>query len=137
MSDNKEFKELITKLFEKRDEIEKQEESLSGLNRELKEIESKIINIMEALDMTSFDLNDRKLSRVSKKSFKQPEDKAAFFDYLKREGSFEALVSVNSQTLNAWLKGKIKDAEDRGEFFDLPPGITEPTPYTILQVRKK
>lgn len=68
---------------------------------------------------------------------KDPEQKQAFFSYLKQKGIFEDLVSVHSQTLNAWYRQELDAALDKGDVNFKVPGLEDPKYVQTLSIRKK
>lgn len=131
-----EFKELLQKYFDQRSEIEELEAQLKKLNENLNILQGKVLSLMDAMEITSFDLAGKKVLKVNKSSYKQPADKAALFEYLKQQDLL-GLASVNSQTLNKLFRDKEQAAAEAGEFFELPDFMEKPSSYSILQVRKK
>jgi hypothetical protein len=68
------------------------------------------------------------------KNPKTPDDKKAFFDYLKERGLFEDLATVNHQTLNAFYKSERAQAEGDATFNI--PGIEAPTLHQGVAFKK-
>ena len=75
--------------------------------------------------------------RTSVKTPKTDEDRSKFFEYLKSKGIYDAMISVNSMTLNSWYKEEFAGAEQAGtaDTFEIP-GLTEVTVSPILSFRK-
>ena len=74
-------------------------------------------------------------------SYKTPKDieqKEKLFEYIKGKGHevYMSLLSVNSQTLNAWAKAETQSAIDQGIFPFSIPGIDEPISYETITFRK-
>lgn len=74
--------------------------------------------------------------RTSVKTPKMPEEKAKFYEYLREKGLYEAMISVNSATLNAFYKEQFALATEAGNSDFAIPGITEVTIDPILSFRK-
>lgn len=74
--------------------------------------------------------------RSSVKTPKLPADREAFFNYLKERGLFDNMITVNSQTLNAFYKKELEAATDRGDPDYAIPGIGEVTIDQILSFRR-
>lgn len=75
---------------------------------------------------------------LSVKTPKSPEEKAAFFNWIKDsmgEDAYYAYMTVNSNSLNSLYKQKVEEAGARGEVLDVP-GLEAPTSYTKLSLRK-
>lgn len=74
-------------------------------------------------------------------SFKVPSDEEsrnAFFEKLKEMGVFDGMITVNSNTMNSFLKEEYKLAEARGEDMVVYkfPGIQPPTISVTASLRK-
>lgn len=130
---------LIQNLKENRDKKEVLEAQISELSQEKEKLEQKLIEYLKDNGMTSFKgphgqivINKRK--RVNQPA--TPEDKAAFFSYLKEQGLFEAMVSVNSNTLSSWAVSEIESKKKEGVFGWVPPGLKEPSEYESISLRK-
>lgn len=74
--------------------------------------------------------------KFSVKTPKTEDDRKAFFDYLKTRGMFDDLISVNSQTLNAWYQSELQNVKDNGGDFLEVPGLNEITTYENVILRK-
>jgi hypothetical protein len=74
--------------------------------------------------------------RMSVKTPKTDEDRAAFFAYLKNEGVFEQMITVNSQTLNAFYKSKVAEAQASGRDDLRIPGINEVKNDPVISFRR-
>ncbi len=122
-------------------------ESKDELNKELKavqeaidELEVKILNVMKENALPNFKGEFGTVSIKNTKSITQPgslEDKRQLFNYLRSQGIFEEMVSVNSRTLSSWANKEIEEKEKRGIFGWVPPGLKPPETYSSLSVRKK
>ena len=74
------------------------------------------------------------------KSITQPdgmEAKLQLFSYLREQGIFEEMVSVNSRTLSSWANKEIEAKEKEGIFGWVAPGLKPPETFASLAVRKK
>lgn len=137
-----EVKELTQDLWQLRETKEDVKKDLESLQRRIDEIEGKLISILDAADMDRFDGDDCTVYLQEKTSVripKDPEAKREFFDYLKHRGEdlFSSMVTVNSQTLNAWYREQEQLALERGELELRIPGLGEPSRYQQLSVRKR
>lgn len=135
----KEFENLCQELFQLREEKEAIERTLKAKNAEIDKLQSTILLHMKDLEKTSYDSAKGKLVVTTRFTVTTPkgEAKDEFFSYLKERGVFEDLVSVNSQTLNAWYKQEMEVARETGNFDFQIPGIGEPTAYEQVMLRKK
>ncbi len=115
------------------DELKKKQEFV-------RELEAKIINALESHGMDKFSTPEiGTISRYSKLSVKIPktqEERELFFSYLKTNGVFDELITVNSQTLNAWYKEHLEMLAKKGDEKLEIPGLTEVTSYDVLSWRK-
>lgn len=95
---------------------------------ELELEEKKMIEMLEASDLTQF-RGEEGLAFISyKTSVKTPkteEDRAAFFQYLKDKGLYDQMITVNSQTLNSFYKAEFAEAQEKGNSDFKVPGINE------------
>ncbi len=124
---------LRTKIKELEDEAKK-------LSEKKKEIERKLLNHMKETGLNQLKGSFGTVSIVHKKSISQPgsfEDKLQFFEYLKEQGIFEQMVSVNSRTLQSWVGKEIEAKEKEGVLGWLPPGIKEPVEYQEVRLTKR
>ncbi len=74
--------------------------------------------------------------RTSVKTPKTPEDKAAFYAYLKEKGLYDQMISVNSATLNSFFKDALETAKREGKDDFVVPGLGEVTVTPNLSFRK-
>jgi hypothetical protein len=72
-------------------------------------------------------------NRMSVTMPKNPEDREAFFNYLKEKGAFDGLITVNSMTLNSFYKQEAEIANSPD--FKIP-GIGTPTLIKTLNMRR-
>jgi transcriptional regulator of heat shock response len=138
-SDLKQLKEMVNELAEKRELYAEEKKRLSEKNQELEELEIGIKRIMEAAGIERFDADTVTVFRKEKTSVrmpKTPEQREALFNYLREQGIFEQLVSINSQTLQSWYKHEVEARETAGQVGNIP-GIEDVTTYTDLWIRKK
>lgn len=116
------------------------ETQIKTLGKVRAEAEQEVIHILEENHLHTFDGSLLKMTPSVSLGWRVPqtqEDKAAFFDYLKQRGVFMDLVSVNSQTLNSFVKAE-RTLSGGGDDFTLP-GLSEPTETVRLHLtsRKK
>lgn len=134
------MEELSEKIQAKRLEVEAAQDVVKELNKQLASLEMTMLETLKGLGKDSYKSEIGTISIIHRTSFKTPktpEEKAAFFDYLRAKNMFDALVSVNSQTLNSFCKAELETAiaEGRGLEFQIP-GIGEPTVQEIIGFRK-
>lgn len=128
--------ELIAELRAKEAEAKAARDAIT---QELEQEESKMLEMLGQSDLTSYRGPAGMASisfRTSVKTPKTPEQRAAFFEYLKKVGVYDAMITVNSQTLNSFYKSQLEQAKEDGlEDFRLP-GVDEVTINPILSFRK-
>lgn len=72
-------------------------------------------------------------------SWKTPKEKSAreaFFGYLKEKELYEEMITVNSQSLNAFCKGELEAAKEEGNFDFTIPGLDEPSLTETISLRR-
>lgn len=105
----------------------------------LETAETKMIELLTGAGLTKFDSAFGKVvisHRLSVKTPKTPEDREAFYNRLKEQGLYEAMISVNSQTLNSYYKEEFEKAKERGDDDFEIPGIREVTMNPILSFKR-
>lgn len=107
--------------------------------RDKMRVEHELLKEMEKTGISKFSLDGVgtifQRETMSVKTPKAPEEKEAFFQYLKNIGEYDALITVNSQSLNSWFRMKQEAAKERGEVFS-PPGLELPTTFKQISIRK-
>lgn len=107
--------------------------------RVVEEAENKMLAMLDEAKLPSFRCeygNVGKTMRMSIKTPKSPEDRSAFFGWLKSKGIFDDVISVYSATLNSLYKDEFQAAKERGEEDFKIPGLLEETMTPILWFRK-
>lgn len=123
--------EMFT-LKEEAAELEKQRKEK---NKKLEQIKLKVKEILEAANLNKFNSPAGLVSSRIQTSVKI-KDKYALFEYLKKRGYFDAMITVNSRTLKGYFKTEKDIADSQGEFDFTIPGI-EYTEYEDLTLRRK
>ena len=119
--------------YDKASKAQKEASELKGL------LESKMLGALEEADLMRFDAHDVMFlvsNKTSAKTPKSPEEKELFFNYLREQGVYEDMITVNSATLNSYVKTEEALATERGELDFQIPGIAIDY-YKQLSVRKK
>jgi hypothetical protein len=137
-----ELEDLVQKLSlvkEHLSELAAQEKDVQEIRRDL---ETQIMQHLKDAGTTGYLSKHGRVDIRSSMSFKTPKDneqKKALFDYIKAYGDdvYLSLLSVNSQTLNAWAKTEIEYATKEGKFPFAIPGLDEPISYETIAFRKK
>lgn len=134
-----EVETLCARIADQRAVVEKASAAKKVEDKILEELELQLMEKLKQLDRKNFQskLGTFSIShRVSVKVPSTPEEKAAFFDYLRQKGVFEQMVGVHSQTLNSFYKAEFEAAKDRGEGLDFSiPGLQPPTVMETLSFR--
>ena len=129
-------------IFEQRQLAEESERVAKEHNKKLEMLYSKMLSILDRFGRTSYEVPGLgKLTSVER-SFvglpKTPEAKEEFYSYLRDKGIFDELISVNSNTLNAFYKKELEIAREEGRAFGFKiPGISEPSTSMTLRIQKK
>lgn len=133
-----ELDELVAKIKLAREK----ESELSRLKKEASDelalLEGQIIEHLNNQNLTSFRGTAGTVSISHRTSVKKPvgDDAQAFYSYLKEKGLYDSMVSVNSQTLNAYYKAAMNEAVERGNADFAIPGLNEVTINETLSFRK-
>jgi len=133
------LKEKTGRASEIRKEIEEKKAELKVLNGEFEKLEAEILQIFDALEIESIKIHDYNFFTSEESSVKTPktlEEKLALFEFLKENGIFNEIVSVNSQSLNSLYKSFAEEALKKGILEFSMPGIQPPTTYKQLKMRK-
>jgi hypothetical protein len=135
----KEFEALIEKAYWLKKEKEEYEAKAEKVGEELEGIKTQLLAFMEEFDKTSYKSKFGTIiaaKKLSVKTPKDPESKAAFFAWLDSKGIKDQLLTVNSKTLNSLYEAEFEAAKEAGADNFSIPGIEAPTVYTQLQMRK-
>ena len=111
----KAINELIEKIKANRDQKEKLDEQLSKLAREKGTLEVKLIEYLKDNGMTSFKGPHGQAIITKRKRVSQPatpEDKAAFFDYLKEVKLYDCIKTFKLAKSYTQIKLETDDVED-------------------------
>lgn len=133
--------EQFEALCERAWELQKEKDALAlhekKINEELEPLKAKIIEHLEFFEKTRHDTKHGAFILSRKTSVKLPDDKREFYQYLKDKNIFEDMVTVHSNTLNAWYKQEMEAAIERKDADFKIPGLGLPTTYTTVSLRKK
>lgn len=129
---------LIEDLQNKRREYEDAKRVASERNAEVEALEYQVMKLMEVTGLDRFDTADTTVTVKEKQSVKVPKDhhKLAFFRYLKDQGVFEDMATINSNTLNSWYRNEIETRRAKG-LDEHIPGLEEVSTYYQLSVRAR
>lgn len=118
-----------------KEQISKVKDELKSLEELLRPVSQELDSLMEAMELTRFEGSKGKVNRVVIDYVNSPqtdEDREQFFSYLREEGMFEAMASVNYQKLNSYFKDKLEMAQETGEALHIP-GLQ---PQQRVEIRK-
>ena len=101
---------------------------------------TQVIGMMEELELDKFSTKKGTFSFKYDESFKTPktpEDREAFFSFLKEKGVYDEMITVNSRTLNSWAKQEVEAAENDGNFDLEIPGLVKSDPVAKPVLRRQ
>jgi hypothetical protein len=125
----------VDEFLQLKENIKKLEAQVSDLNLALKPVVEELNEVMETMDLHRFEGTKGKITRVKIDYVNSPatdEDKAQFFEYLRKENLFDAMASVHYQKLNSFYKDKLEQAIEAGEELYIP-GLE---PKQRVEIRK-
>lgn len=131
------FEKLCEDCANKYAEIKEMEDQVDAEKKELTAMKNKVLEYMNQLKKSKYSANAASFSvsdKLSVKVPKTPEDKALFFNWLKKEGLYDSLVTVNSQTLNSLYNEEFK--RNNNADFEIP-GVGKASYYQTLNMRRK
>jgi hypothetical protein len=101
-------------------------DKLAEVTRRFTEKQEKVLTILEHVGVEKAMGSRGGVAAVEvKESVKVPKDEASrelFFEYLKEQGIFENMITVHSQTLNAWYNAEVQDREVGWTVPGIEPG---------------
>lgn len=134
---------LVKSLADKRLEVEELKKPYSKACAELEDLEQKIVLTLDELDKKNYKSEYGTVTRVNAWRFnlpKTPEDKAAYFEFLKQRGIFEGMATVNANSHNSFCNEEWNAAKQRDPVEALNfriPGIEDAKVRTTLSFTKK
>lgn len=136
-----EMEKLVEGLFNTKEALEQLAEQEKELQSARRDLENKIMSKLKEVGNTTYVSKFGRASIKTSLSYKIPKDieaKKKLFEYIKNKGDdvYNSLLSVNSQTLNAWAKAENQHAADNGIFPFEIPGLDEPISYETISFRK-
>lgn len=99
-----------------------------------------LLAALEAAGKTKWECEAGRINKQTRTAVttpKEPEAREAFFNYLKEKGAFDALITVNYQTLNAFYNAEEERALSEGNVNFSIPGIGAPTVSQFLKLTRK
>lgn len=130
---------MCEEIARQREFVEKIRKEKQAQDKALLDLELKFLEALREVGKDSYKSNVGTLYSIHKVTYrvpKTPEQRQAFFDYLKEKGVYQDLVTVNSQTLNSFAREQFELAKSSGdENFEIP-GLESPEVYETLGFRK-
>lgn len=112
------------------------------LYAQVKEAESKVVSLLQQAGKSKYVVEGvgsvNLQETMSVQTPKTPEQKEAFFNWLREEMGHDGYLTyatVNSNSLNSLYKQKAEEYGERGEVLEID-GLEAPTSYTKLSLRK-
>jgi hypothetical protein len=128
-----EFEAMCEKIAAQRAVVAEHEELLEEQKQICKKLEAEAMQALESEGLKSYKGKKGAVTQEVRLSVKIPqsdEDRESFFNYLRERDIYNAMISVNSTTLNSWYAKEFELAKDAGRGLGFKvPGIGEPT-YT-------
>lgn len=135
----KQLNQLCEEYVSYRAQKKEAEARVKDIETEISKRANKIIEFLTEYGMKNFDGPFGKVSVMNRYSVRQPntpENKEAFYNYLKEKGDFDHLISVNSRTLQSYVKHEIEAQKQEGNFDFVPPGLEKPEIVQTISLRK-
>ena len=136
----KELNDTVDLMFEQYRIYEDAKAKASEEYGKYKKLEVKVMDLLENEGMAKYQTKSGTFTWRYSSSFKTPktpEEKDAFFGYLKDKGVFDQMISVNSKTMNSYLKEQEEIYEESGGLEFKVPGIQATTTRTCSKRRSK
>lgn len=134
----KDLDDLNKTIFEQRELIAQMEELVKAQNKILAQLEGKAVAYLKELGREKYQSPYGTISVAERWTWKQPqtpEQREAFFNYLRDKGVFDNMISVHAQTLNSFCNSEWDEAKKAGAGFDFRvPGLPEPSLFERLHV---
>lgn len=136
-----EMNQKVVEIRAKEEEYEAAKKVSTQLGHEVDSLYEQVGKMLLDLGQDSFRTPLGTVSLRKRTSFKVPKDeesKQVFFQKLKDMGVFESMITVNSNTLNSFLKAEYESAEAIGQDMVTYqfPGIDPPTVSVTASLRK-
>ena len=136
----KQINELCEKAFALKEKIAEIEAQASHWQGQLSELQGALKAQLDAAGLEEFRSAHGLVYTQSRTSYRVPQDdeaRAKFFEYLKAKGQFDSMITVHSQTLNAYCKKELEEHQSQGDMSFKIPGIDEPIVSKDLRMRRK
>jgi hypothetical protein len=138
-----ELTELCKKHAEWKALLQIEEDKLSEKKQAMKELEYKILSKLEEAEIKTYKLPTVGTFSIRTNTTwnlpKTEEDRKAYFDYLKKRGVFESMITVNSKKHSSFCKQVLEEMAEEDPYaaadFEIP-GVPGKSTYDSLSVRK-
>jgi len=127
---------LCIDFVNRKEYVKKCEDRLKEIKAECSEAQSKVIAALESFDKTE---NEGAFGKVklTQREYYKCVDKEAAYNWLREQGHFEAMASINANTLSSHIKGLLKEKQSDGDFAWMAPGMEDATSdYAYLRITK-
>lgn len=117
-------------------ELDKQKKEMTANKEEMQDLMG---HIMDLLEVTSYKSKSGTITKREEPNYRLPQDddsRKKFFAYLKEKGLYDQLITVNSRSLQSFVKQEVELAEAENNFGFLPDGIEETEYRTVYSLRK-
>lgn len=134
----KRLQDMCKRMMVIRAEIAHLDEEKKELNAELSKLKAEAVEHLDEHEIKSFDHGMGKISVVERQSVKIV-DKYKLFDWLRKKGTFEDVISVNAQTANRIYRDELEMAKENGDIEFIANGIdglSEPNIFRDIRFLK-
>lgn len=131
---------MIKQAFELKVKIDEIEALAEEQKTHLEKLKHKMSAVLGENNMTHFKSEYGAITRKAEYSVKIPkleEQRNAFFEYLKKNGLFDQMITVNSRTLNSHVKEEREAALAKGIIDFSIPGIEPGVEIYRISMTKK
>jgi hypothetical protein len=135
----KDLQVMIKTAFDLQTEVKRIEDQASEKQEELDKLKFKMNSILGEHNMSYFKSEFGSITRKAEFSVKVPKlqaDREAFFAYLREKELFDQMITVNSKTLNSYVKEQRDAALDEGVVDFSIPGIEPGIEIYRISMRK-
>ena len=135
-----ELDNLVAEVVNQRNKLETLQRQMKEENEILRKMQGKALALLKDIKRDSYKSPAGTLGITRRTSVKMPRDPEArerFFSHLKEQNLYDNMITINSQTLNAWYKQEFDQAtlEKRVSEFSVP-GLEPPVITEIVRVTK-
>jgi hypothetical protein len=133
----KDLSRLADEAFELDLEIKAKEAEIKERTKALTNLKFKILRVLEQNDLQNFKCSHGLFYKQKEVSIPLPKgpDRDAFFEYLKQTGQYDALITLNSRTVNSWYKKERENAEKEKRLLIIP-GLQSPTETWVPRMKR-